>query len=664
MPFPTKAHWTAILAIGLPLIVSGCAQPGNQDQMSAPTASESGNVNAMTLAHQLEADGNYANAASIYQQVAAADPTNIDALLGMGDCYLAIGSLDNAALVYARAIEINPNSSRALRGLGSARMMKGEPQFAVAHLEKAVQIDGNDTKAMNTLGVTKDMLGKHSEAQAVYRRVLQISPGNYSAKNNLALSLALTGNHGESIKLLEEIASSTRSTPITKQNLALVYAAAGRTQDAMNTAHSGATAGTAQQVAALESAESNEDKAILLRRAFGIEFNGTQFVAPSQQIAVVTGIQESTSYQEPTPYTENYVNVATGGQTQAPTIINVKTNVPGSTTPATTTTASKGKVADEDWADDWNEELVDAADIAALPDTPSSSTASDQGNEPLPATPSSKSTTSQATATSATAEPAKTETPEILPMASAGPVNDTPADDANAPVQVAENKDRAAGVISTPVTASTAQTPPVTATASLATSTTRETGSMTARETPAATPVVKTETASATTTTTTATSANSTVQIAALPPTETEKPKATDTVSPAATASTEAKSEPKQLTTANGTPITEQSVNSAKIYTVQIASFRKEDEAAASWQMLTSSQKDLFATLPHNVEKADLGKDKGIYYRLQAGSFVDMKEAKSLCNSLKKRSIECMVVEAKQMSMNNSPAATSTTSVQ
>ena len=143
-----------------------------------------------------------------------------------------------------------------------------------------------------------------------------------------------------------------------------------------------------------------------------------------------------------------------------------------------------------------------------------------------------------------------------------------------------------------------------------------------------------------------------------MPPAGSEKSKSADT------AFAETKSEPKKLTTDNGTPITEQSVNSAKIYTVQIASFRKETEAAASWQMLTTEQKDLFAALPHNVEKADLGKDKGIYYRLQAGSFVDMKDAKSLCASLKKRSIECMVVEVKQVSMNNASAAPSATSVQ
>jgi cell division septation protein DedD len=137
------------------------------------------------------------------------------------------------------------------------------------------------------------------------------------------------------------------------------------------------------------------------------------------------------------------------------------------------------------------------------------------------------------------------------------------------------------------------------------------------------------------------------IQVAALPP-------ATATSTPAT----------KTTTIANGATVTEQSVNAAKIYTVQIASFRKEGDAAASWQMLKTEQADL-AALPHHVEKADLGKDKGIYYRLQAGSFANMEDAKSLCTSLKKRAIECMVVETKQVSMNSAPASTQpATSVQ
>jgi cell division septation protein DedD len=79
---------------------------------------------------------------------------------------------------------------------------------------------------------------------------------------------------------------------------------------------------------------------------------------------------------------------------------------------------------------------------------------------------------------------------------------------------------------------------------------------------------------------------------------------------------------------------------------VQLASYRSEAEATAGWQTLTAEQKDLLAKLPHAVAKADLGADKGIYYRLQAGTFSDRQAAKALCMDLQDRSVDCMVVEA------------------
>src|SRR5262245_58829839 len=103
MLFPRKAHWTAVLAIGLPLVISGCSQTGDQNTMSATAAGPApavSNVNALTLAQNLEAEGNYANAAIMYQQAVGANPQNIQALLGFGDCSLAVGSLDQAALAY------------------------------------------------------------------------------------------------------------------------------------------------------------------------------------------------------------------------------------------------------------------------------------------------------------------------------------------------------------------------------------------------------------------------------------------------------------------------------------------------------------------------------------------------------------------------------------
>jgi hypothetical protein len=94
----------------------------------------------------------------------------------------------------------------------------------------------------------------------------------------------------------------------------------------------------------------------------------------------------------------------------------------------------------------------------------------------------------------------------------------------------------------------------------------------------------------------------------------------------------------------------------AKVYTLQLASYRNEAEAAKGWQALTTDQGDLLSGLPHTVEKADLGTDKGgVYFRLKAGSFSDIKQAKSLCKDLKVRSVDCMVIEA-------TPASTSSAS--
>ena len=91
---------------------------------------------------------------------------------------------------------------------------------------------------------------------------------------------------------------------------------------------------------------------------------------------------------------------------------------------------------------------------------------------------------------------------------------------------------------------------------------------------------------------------------------------------------------------------TAESIGGAKVYTVQLAAYRSEAEASAGWAALTSDQGDLLKGLPYHVEKADLGADKGIFFRLKAGSFSDVAKAKALCNDLKTRSVDCMVVEA------------------
>jgi Flp pilus assembly protein TadD len=671
MAFRSKAHWTAVLAIGLPLVISGCAQTGSSDYAgSKPSAAP--NVNSMTLAQKLRDDGNHANAAIMYQQAVTADPSNAEAWIGLGDSQLKTGAFPQAEGAFMRALQLQPNNTRALHGLAKARILKGEPQFATAQLEKVIQIDPSDIKAINTLAVTQDALGQHKAAQGNYRKVLKLDPQNQSAKNNLALSLALTGDRKESIKLLEEIGQSASSSEISKRNLALIYAADGRTDEAMQIARASGTPGTIQQVAAIHGADGEAEKSAALKRALGIELRGAQFVAPNQQMAVVSPIDD-------TQYTEGLVNITTNtpSSTQAqqpPSIITLKTTNGGSSTTVATKSKSAGKIEDEAWADDWNEELVDAADIGEQPVTepPAQTAGVTETAEPLPVAPTVDAGADTIGPSQGAAAESTTKYKVSPPVATVETAkNETPTD--GKPSQMAGATADATQKPATTGQASPApsnQTSPQLAAASSTITATDKTPSagVTAAQTPTpkeTSPAVDTTKAGATTATS-ATNGSTTptdrsIAVAALP--TVEKTPATPVVSNVTTGA------PKKLTTENGTTdkgttVTEQKVNAAKIYTVQIASFRKEDEALASWKMLTTEQGDLIASLPHNVEKADLGKEKGIYYRLQAGNFTDAKDAKSLCSSLQKRSIECMVVEVKQANLGAASAASQPTTVQ
>jgi hypothetical protein len=121
---------------------------------------------------------------------------------------------------------------------------------------------------------------------------------------------------------------------------------------------------------------------------------------------------------------------------------------------------------------------------------------------------------------------------------------------------------------------------------------------------------------------------------------------APSTAAPTLVAETQKSTAPAPTQTASTTVTTATSIAGAKVYTIQLAAYRSEAEAAAGWTALTTNQGDLLDGLPYHVEKADLGADKGIFYRLKAGSFGDIAKAKALCSDLKTRAVDCMVVEA------------------
>jgi cell division septation protein DedD len=76
---------------------------------------------------------------------------------------------------------------------------------------------------------------------------------------------------------------------------------------------------------------------------------------------------------------------------------------------------------------------------------------------------------------------------------------------------------------------------------------------------------------------------------------------------------------------------------------VQLGAFKQVSDAEQTWQKLTKKFPDLLGGLSLNVVRVDLG-EKGIYQRLQAGPLADRAAATALCEQLKTRKQDCLVV--------------------
>ena len=80
------------------------------------------------------------------------------------------------------------------------------------------------------------------------------------------------------------------------------------------------------------------------------------------------------------------------------------------------------------------------------------------------------------------------------------------------------------------------------------------------------------------------------------------------------------------------------------VYLVQLASFRETAEADKAWRQLAKQHGDLLNEFTARVERADLGAELGVFYRLRVGPFGDEAAASALCDALKSRNLDCLIV--------------------
>ncbi len=82
----------------------------------------------------------------------------------------------------------------------------------------------------------------------------------------------------------------------------------------------------------------------------------------------------------------------------------------------------------------------------------------------------------------------------------------------------------------------------------------------------------------------------------------------------------------------------------SKGFRIQISSVRSAEAAKRAWQNTVKRHGAVLSQLSLLVKRADLG-EKGVFYRVQAGPLRDLAAARRVCDALKRKKVDCLVVK-------------------
>lgn len=216
-------------------LVAAAALLGGCSSLQAGLTGENAPGSSMHLAERASEAGDYRAAANLYQQAFDANPNSVEAMIGLGRSYAAMGQYARAEQALLEANRRRPNNPQILLELARIQLGAGKPQAALDNLQLARARAQRDLAIITAEGIALDRLSRHAEAQTVYRQGLQISPTDFALLSNLGLSLGLSGQTSEGITILRELVRDGAATANTRGNLALVYGLAGRDREAAAT---------------------------------------------------------------------------------------------------------------------------------------------------------------------------------------------------------------------------------------------------------------------------------------------------------------------------------------------------------------------------------------------------------------------------------------------
>jgi Flp pilus assembly protein TadD len=169
-------------------------------QASGPNESRKSNALAARAKIALD-EGDYAQAAELFDELVSLDPGNSDALNALGVALYNLGRYQEAEQRYREAIDVNPEYANALINL--AALQQANPKEAEPLLRRVLKINPKYPGARSMLGIMLLSSGDDHGARAALRKAQKVSPNDPIALLGLAQIARVEGRFDDAQSLLK-----------------------------------------------------------------------------------------------------------------------------------------------------------------------------------------------------------------------------------------------------------------------------------------------------------------------------------------------------------------------------------------------------------------------------------------------------------------------------
>jgi serine/threonine protein kinase/tetratricopeptide (TPR) repeat protein/TolB-like protein len=148
--------------------------------------------------------GSYPAAIASFERVLELDPQNLDAYLGLGNTYDALGRTSDAEQAFRHAIEIRPSCWNCFNELGAFLNEHARYKEAAEAWRKVTELTPDNVWGYMNVGVVYFNIGQFEMAESYFRRGLEVAPDNPDLYSNAGTVSFFLGRFEEDVKFTEK----------------------------------------------------------------------------------------------------------------------------------------------------------------------------------------------------------------------------------------------------------------------------------------------------------------------------------------------------------------------------------------------------------------------------------------------------------------------------